>query len=175
MDRSEILGVFLLIIILFAAGVLVVKSLVRGTKLMTAPADRTEMTGYYTLILFGRTHGNDLETVAILDKEDDHYSIEPHAPDFRFRTEKKVPAARALQKAEEFVKMHPSFHQHRTSKIMDEKGVAIGYEIRPLYYPEAFGSPDVLDISYMLKDNKVTVYIKLTPSAEKIQNQQSGP
>ena len=174
MERSEIVGVFLLTVLLFAAGVLVAKSLVRGTKLRTLPVEQTEMTGHYTLILYGGTHSNDLETVTVLDKEDDQYVFEPHAPEFRFRTEKKMPAQLAVEKAEEFVRKHPSFQRHQTRKILDDKGVKIGYEIRPLYLPEAFGVPDVLDISYMLKDNKVSVYVKLTPSAEKIQNQQSG-
>jgi hypothetical protein len=43
-----------------------------------------------------------------------------------------------------------------------------------LYHPEAFGAPDVLDISYVLKGDKISVFVHLTPAAEKIQNQQGG-
>jgi len=173
MERSAIIGLFLLIIA-FIASVLIAKSLVRGTKLRTVSADHAEIAGSYTLILFGGTHSNDLETFAILDREDDQYVFEPYAPAFRFKTEKGVPARDALQKAEQFVHLHPEFHQYRVSKIVDAKGVPLGYEIRPGYFPAAYGASEVIDISYTMKDCKIAVSCSLTPSGEKIQNQQSG-
>jgi len=87
---------------------------------------------------------------------------------------KEVSAPDALQKAEQFVRLHPEFHQYRLSKIVDDKGVSLGYEIRPMYFPAAYGVSDVIDICYTMKDGKVSVFCSLTPSGEKIQNQQSG-
>jgi len=173
MERSAIIGLFLLIFA-FIASVLIAKSLVRGTKLRTVSADQAEIAGGYTLILFGGTHTNDLETFAILDREDDQYVFEPYAPAFRFKIERGVSAPDALQKAEQFVRLHPEFHQYRLSKIVDDKGVPLGYEIRPMYFPAAYGVSDVIDIGYTMKDGKVSVFCSLTPSGEKIQNQQSG-
>jgi hypothetical protein len=172
-ERSAIV-VLLLLIVIFAAAVFMAKALIGGKKLRTEPAGHAEVAGNYTLILFGGSHGNDLETVAFLDKEDDRYLFEPYAPAFKFRTKTGVSAQLAMEKARDFVKLHPSFYQQQIRRILDDHGVAVGYEIRPLYHPEAFGAPDVLDINYVLKGDKISVFVHLTPAAEKIQNQQGG-
>ena len=173
MERTAIL-VLLLLVFAFIASVLIAKTLVRGTKLRTVEVDNEAIAGSYTLILFGGTRSNDLETFAILDREDDQYVFEPHAPAFRFKTEKRIPAQDALQKGEHFVRLHPEFHQYRVRKIVDDRGVPLGYEVRPGYFPAAYGVSEVIDISYTMKGGKISVFCSLTPSGEKIQNQQSG-
>ncbi|HET6516228.1 MAG TPA: hypothetical protein VFG09_13790 [Thermodesulfovibrionales bacterium] len=127
----------------------------------TGVAKDTEVTGTYTLILYGGRYSSDLENVAILDKEEDPYVFEVYAPDFDYQTKSNVPGPEALEEAENFVKFHRSFHQSQVSRIIGPSGDTIGYEVRPLYYPLDVGYADVLDIRYRVTDGKVIVSISL--------------
>ena len=116
--------------------------------------------GLYTLILYGGNYGNDIKTVAILAKEGTPYTFDIFAPAFDYRVIKNVPAKEALAKAEKFVSFHPDFWKIQISEILDRQGNAIGYEVRPLYYPTAFGYADVIRTYYQMTGDKVVVYIK---------------
>lgn len=134
----------------------------------TESARPEEITGTYTLILYGNSYLNDIETVAILDKEGDRYTIEPYAPDFDYRVVKGVPAKRALEQAYRFLKSgNSAYYSAQLSRIVDEKGAVIGYELRPLYEPFVYGLADVLDTNYWIKDNKVFARIKIKPFIER--------
>ncbi|NCO68550.1 MAG: hypothetical protein COZ31_11015 [Nitrospirae bacterium CG_4_10_14_3_um_filter_44_29] len=124
--------------------------------------------GTFTLILYGANHSNDLETIAILDREGDGYEFEPYAPEFQYKTKKHLPAQEALSEAEKFVSWHHSFRNIIISEITDEKGSQLGYEVRPLYYPWEFGFSDVLEVDYFKSGNKIITRIKLIESVEKI-------
>jgi hypothetical protein len=136
--------------------------------LRTEEAKPDEIKGTFTLILYGGNYLDDLETIAILDSEGDQYVLDPFAPDFDYRMKKRVPAQEAFKEAEEFVNFHPAFWRSQLSKIVDKEGKVIGYEVRPLYRPIAFGVSNVLDVNYWLKEKgRVKVTIKLIPSIEK--------
>lgn len=147
--------------------VLFLQSCMGGTSLRTEAAGTGEPKGSYTLILFGGNFSDDLETVALLDREDDSYTIEPYAPDFRYRTKKGVPADRAIKEAEHFISLHPSFSKAQLRSIRDIGGNIIGYEYRPLYLPFEYGFDDVMDIDYLLQGEKVLAKIRLKPFLEK--------
>jgi len=49
---------------------------------------------------------------------------------------------------------------------MDETGMVIGFELRPLYLPFVYGTSDVLDIDYRSRGEKVIVTIRLKPFLE---------
>jgi len=137
-------------------------------SLRTEEAKPEEMKGSFTLILYGGSYLDDLETIALLDFEGDPYVLEPFAPDFDYRMQKRVPAREAFKEAEKFVNFHPSFWRSQLSGIVDKEGKVIGYEVRPLYRPFAFGISDVLDVNYRLKEKgRVKVTIRLIPSLEK--------
>ncbi len=155
------------IVLLIACSLFVNSCAALRTNVRTEAARADEVTGTYTLILYGSRNINDLETVALLDKEGDPYTFEPYAPGFDFRVIKGVPAKTALEQAYRFISWDPSFMQAQLSRISDETGTVIGYEMRPLYQPFTFGFSDVLDINYRIKDNKVLVWIKLLPSVER--------
>lgn len=121
----------------------------------------------YVLILYGARHGNDLESVAILDIEEDEYTFAPYAPDFDFEIEKGVDASAAIKRAEQFISWHPFYHRSELKKIT-LSGRVIGYELRPLYDPLSYGLSDVLDIDYRLKDKNIMVRIKLLPQIERM-------
>lgn len=132
--------------------------------LKTEKANASDIRGTFTLILYGGRYSDDLETVAILDSEGDQYHFEPYAPDFDYRVKKGIQAKEALAEAEKFVSFHNAFWRSQLSKILDNKGTTIGYELRPLYLNFVYGTSDLLDIYYWLKeDGKVKATIKLKP------------
>lgn len=136
--------------------------------LKTEGVKDADIKGSFTLILYGGRHLNDIETIAILDIEGDQYIFEPYAPEFDYKIKRGIPAKEALEEAERFVSWHSSFYRIQLSKILDDKDNVIGYELRPLYQPLAFGVSDVLDVDYRIKDSRVIVRIKLKPQIERM-------
>lgn len=132
----------------------------------TEEANPASVTGTFTLILHGGGYYNDLKTVAFLDLEGDAFVFEPYAPAFDYRVEKGVPAREALHKAENFVSGQSSFLRPMLIKILDRRGNAVGYELRPLYFPLTYGYSDILDIAYWEKDGKIKIIIRNIPSVE---------
>lgn len=163
---KRVFPIFFLFFLIFMA-------LFSGSPLALSGALRTEVmkdkkiTGMYTVILYGGTHGNDIETVAFLDRDGDDYTFEPYAPDFRYKVMKAVSSSEALRHAEPFIGWHRSFNGIRMSRIVSHGGEVIGYELRPLYNPIDFGHMDVMYVDYRLKGNKVIAYIRLKPGVEK--------
>ncbi len=132
-------------------------------NLKTEEVKADEVTGTFTLILYGGRHINDLETIAILDKEGDQYEFEPYAPEFDYKMKKGVSAVDALNEANKFVSFHNAFWRSQLSRVLDGKGNIIGFELRPLYHPFVYGRDDLLEAYYKVKDGKVIAYIKLIP------------
>ncbi len=139
--------------------------------LRTEEVKTDDITGTYTLILYGGRYLDDIETVAILDKEGDRYNFEIYAPEFDYKIKKGTDAKDALKEAEKFVSFHRAFHQSILSRISDKMGETIGYELRPLYYPINYGFSDVLDVDYIIKDSRVIVKIRLRPEVESLFNE----
>lgn len=131
-----------------------------GRYLKTESVSSEGIAGDYTLILYGGNYLNDIRTIAFLAKEGTPYTFEIYAPEFEYRAIKGVSAREALEKAEKFDSFHPYFWKTQLSRIMDNSGNTIGYELRPLYDPVAFGNPDVLRVYYKMTDSKVIVYIR---------------
>lgn len=121
----------------------------------------------YSLIFYGARHGNDLESVAIFDIEGDEYTFAPYAPDFDFEIERGLDYEMAIGRARKFISWHPLYQISELRKIT-LSGRVIGYELRPLYYPLAYGLSDVLDIDYRLRDKNVIVRIRLLPQIERM-------
>ena len=135
----------------------------RGKLLKTVPAEIAYITDTFTLIFYGAGLSNDVETVAILDKEGDQYTFEPFAPKFKYIVKRGLPAREALEEAGKFISWHNSFHRSQLRGIIDEDGKILGYELRPLYLPLAFGTDDIIDIDYRMKADKIAVTIRLKP------------
>ena len=144
--------------------------------LKTEAAIPADVSGVFTIILYGANYLDDLETVAILDYEGDDYHFEPYAPAFNYKVREGVQAHEAMKEAEKFVSFHSSFWKSQMSKILDKEGVMIGYEVRPLYRPFIYGFSDILDVYYWLKgDGKVRVIIRLDKSVESTGLSGDGP
>jgi hypothetical protein len=143
------------------------QSCMTGIQLRTTAADRAAISGTYTLLLYGCHYPDQIDNVAILVDENSRYPVEIYDLDTSFKMKKGVPALQAVTEADEFVRC--SFHkvwQTQISRIVDDSGGTMGYEFRPLYTVTEFGTPDVLMISYSLKDGKVRAYIKKSPRVE---------
>jgi hypothetical protein len=138
-----------------------------SAHLRTEEAKESDVKGVFTVILYGARDINDIETVAILDFEGDQYTLEPYVPSFDYKVKKGLSEKAALDEAHKFISYHNAFYRSQLSKIVDDKGNTIGYELRPLYMPFVFGRSDVLEVDYWLKDGKVKVTIKLHPSVER--------
>jgi hypothetical protein len=122
--------------------------------------------GSYSLMLYGGRYSEDVENLAILDKDDDLYTFEIFGREDNYTVQKKVPAKEALDKAQRFVSRHRSFMRSRLSSILDPAGNIIGYELRPLYQMFEFGDPDVLSVYYEITDSTVIVHIWLRKDIE---------
>jgi len=124
--------------------------------------DPSGVSGTYRLILYGARNSNDLETVAVLDREGDAYEIEPYAPGWRYKVLNGVKAGEALDIARQKVGYHPSFMSTTLKRIFGPDGSVIGYEVRPLYLLISYGVLDVIDVWYVPKEGgKVRMYVEL--------------
>ena len=143
-------------------------SLALHTTVKTEVARAEDVSGNFTLILWGGRFLDDPETVAFLDLEGDQYTFNPYAPDFDFTIKKGVPAKDALKRAEEFVSQNSDFQNSQVFRILDPSGVVIGYEVHPFYRLLRYGLSDVIDVQYWITDKTVNVKVRLKPWIERM-------
>ncbi len=131
----------------------------RGSVLKTKQASESDLTGTFTLILYGGHYLTEIETFAILDVEGDWYTFVDFAPtdplcigyDSRdYKVLHGLSAKAAIEVAEKFVSGHPDFSHAQLSGILNNAGKIIGYEVKPLYYPFSFGVSDIIDVRYRI-------------------------
>jgi hypothetical protein len=157
-----LIGVIFLVFLVLTLG-----SCAGANQLRTELAQDSEITGSYTLILYGTKNAYELKTVAFLDKEEDGYELVPYAPQYDYKVIKNLPAAEALKKALDYVKWPRDYRSTQLRKILDEQGNVIGYEVRPLYDPLAYGISNVLLVRYWVQaGGKIKVTINLHPTAK---------
>lgn len=156
-------------VVVFSAALILLTSCAGGRYLRVEPLrDAKEMRGSYTTIFYGGTSSVDRETVVVMDVEGDDYEFVPRAPEFEYRVEKGLSAGDALQRAERFLRWYPDFMRVRMSRVLAVDGTVIGYEVRPLFLPFVYGRADILDILYLLKEDRtVSVYVRLRPEVER--------
>jgi hypothetical protein len=162
MDKM-IIGIRLLAV---CAVSVILASCATRNYLRTEESNSIEMKKTYSLILYGGRFSDDMETLAILDKEGDKYKFIVYAPDYDYRIKRKVPAKEALKEAEKFVRFHHSFRRSLLSRILDQSGATIGYEVKPLYFPVDTGFSDVIDVYYRIEGKTVIVKVRLSSEAE---------
>ncbi|NJD56799.1 MAG: hypothetical protein FIA94_10400 [Nitrospirae bacterium] len=126
------------------------------------------VSGTYTVIYYGCNFSEDLETVVFLDREGDQYTIEPFAPDFKYRVKKGVDARDAFSHIEGFLRCSTAFQGSQVKRIIAPNGQALGYEVRPVYAPFVYGAGDVLNVDYWLNGDKAVAYIRLDPTIERL-------
>ena len=152
--------------------VLLLQSCVSGMQLSPRSADPTELKGTYTLITYGCRYADDVENIAILSDEKSGYSVEVYALDAMYKVRTGLPGDIAMSEAKAFI--HCGMHtvwQTVFRKISDSKGTTIAYELKPLFEPWEFKTPEVLLSSYVLNGSIVTAYFQLDPSLKR----ENGP
>jgi hypothetical protein len=146
-----------------------------GTRLNTVTVDTKAVSGTYTLMLHGCTYGRQIDNVAILVDEQSPYPVDIYDIPTSYTIKKQVPASEAIAAATSFVSCSTfSVSEKRVSRIADNSGKTIGYEVRPLYLPLELGNPDPLQISYFLREDGVRVYIRIDRAVEKILEASGG-
>jgi hypothetical protein len=157
----------MLVSVVLIVFILTLSSCAGRTQLRTELAQDSEITGSYNLILFGTRNAYELKTIAFLDKVGGGYYLVPYAPDYEYRVIKDLPENEALTRALDYVKWPRDYRSTQVRKILDEQGVVVGYEVRPLYDPLAYGISNVLIVRYFVQEGgKVKVVIQLHPTAE---------
>jgi uncharacterized SAM-binding protein YcdF (DUF218 family) len=122
--------------------------------------DTKSIAGNFTVILYGG--GHQLETLAVLDSEDDEYAFEPYAPEFNYRIKKHLTGMEALNVASSFLRQKSI----RISRITNKQGKIFGYELKRRYWHLKYGTSDILDVTYSLKKDKILVHIMVKPYIE---------
>ena len=130
-------------------------------------ASPDEVEGTFRLILHSGSQPQHLGRIAFLDRDDDDLIFEPYAPDFDFTVIPHLSADEALDRAADFVTNHSVFQRMSLAKILDEDNTVVGFEVRPLYLAHAFGTDEVLEVTYRKKDKKVIIRIHLNPHVER--------
>ena len=155
-----------LIIVVAALIILSLFFFASDNHLKTETALPSEMQGTFTLMLYGCRSADDIENMVLFDREGDAFTFEIHAPG-SYTVKTNVSAGDALAEAEKFVRCNITCEGSQLRKILGPGGNSIGFELKPLYSPVLFGIRDVLDVSYVIKEQKVTAYIKLDSNVEK--------
>lgn len=141
--------------------IIVINACAPANYLRTDRATAGDITGTYTLLLHGGRYIEDLENVAILDREGDPYIFRIYAPEYDFTVRKGLPAREALEEAEKHVRSHRSVHRTLLKSITDKDGNILGYELRPLYFYLEFGTSDILSVYHRISDGDVISSILL--------------
>jgi hypothetical protein len=143
------------------------QSCLTGVQLNTTSTDQEHISGTYTLLLYGCHYPDQIDNVAILVDDNSRYPLEIYDIDTSYTVKKNVPAQQAVTEADAFVRCSThTIWQTQVTRIPDDGDGTVGYEVRPLYVPTEFGTPDVQLISYSLKDGKVRVSIRKSPQVE---------
>jgi hypothetical protein len=152
--------------ILILVGLVCIKSCGGPRYLNTIAASPQEITGTYDLFLYGHRYADDFKNIAFLIPQRGQRVFELYAAEFEYTMKKGLPANTAIEEAEKFVKFHYSFQHSQLNKILDYKGIVVGYELKPIYSALDFPYGDVLDVHYIIKGDKVIASVGLKPEIE---------
>jgi len=146
-----------------------------GTQLRTESADPNGIEGTYDLFTYGCRYPTDIEHAAFLIAPEKAGMVEFYVPDTSYKVKRGIPADEALAEANKHVRCGVrKVVAIRIHRIPDGSGGTLGFEVLPRFSATEVGAVDPLDVSYSLKDGKITVYIRLSPDVEKKMSSPSG-
>jgi hypothetical protein len=161
--KRQVLEVAAALIVLF-----IIQGCSFGTQLLTVPADPKGIEGTYDLFTYGCRYPDDIEHAAFLIAPDKASMVELYVPATSYKIKRGLPADQAFAEANTHVRCGVRTVQAiRFLRIPDGSGGTLGFEVLPRYAATEVGGMDPLNVSYTLKDGKVTVYIKLFPDVER--------
>jgi len=130
-------------------------------------ADSSEVTGQYTLILYGKAGYSDPVTAAFLDREGDNVELIPRAPDWQFTREKGLDAQEALRRAKDFVKDHRDFDRFAIREVSVPGSQYAAIEVKAVYDPTVYGvDADPLWIQYWTENGR-DIHFSVSGPAER--------
>lgn len=136
------------------------------SPIRTSVTDESDISGTYTVILFGGNITNDPRTLAVLDREGDDYTFTPFAREDDYLVRTGFPSDKALAESRYFTGRYTYFMTHQLRKILAPDGTLIGYEMRPLYHIQKFGTADILNVNYRLREKEVLVSVDINRDIE---------
>jgi hypothetical protein len=159
--------------ILDAAAALIVIFIIQGcshgTQLRTETADPKGIEGTYDLITYGCRYPNDIEHAAFLIAPDKAGMVDLYVPATSYKVKRGIPADQALSEANTHVRCGVrTVVATRVHRIPDGSGGTLGFEVLPRYSATEVGGMDPLNVSYSLKDGKITIHIRLLPHVQKM-------
>lgn len=161
--KRQILDVAAALIVIFT-----IQGCSHGTQLRTESADPKGIEGTYDLFTYGCRYPTDLEHAAFLIASDKAGMVDLYVPTTSYKVKRGIPAGQALAEADTHVRCGVrtvvAISVHR---IPDGSGGTLGFEVLPRFSATEVGGMDPLNVSYTLKDGKITVYIRLLPDVEK--------
>jgi hypothetical protein len=158
----QILGVAAALIVLFT-----INGCSHGTLLRTKTADPKGIEGTYDLITYGCRHPKDIEHVAFLIEPDKAGMVQFYFPDKSYNLKSGLSADMALAEANAHIRCGVrTVEAIRVHRIPDGSGGTLGFEVLPRYSLSEGGGMDPVNVSYVLKDGKIGVYIQLQPDVE---------
>lgn len=142
-----------------------------GTRLDTGTARPNEVTGTFSVYLYGCRYPSDIETMALLVDQTTPYPFDLVVLPASYRTKTGLAGPDALSEAAAFVQCGIyATGAHVLRSISDPAGKTIAFEIKPLYPRLEMGAEEVLFSDYFLRDDRVRAYFKLNPQVERIRN-----
>ncbi|HMK44919.1 MAG TPA: hypothetical protein VK445_12360 [Dissulfurispiraceae bacterium] len=122
-----------------------------------------EVQGSYTLLLHGGQYYNDLENIALLDREDDEYTLAFDSAAFRYVVKPGMQGPEAVAYAKQALMYHPMTSGLQISRLTAPTGQTIGYVLIPQYWITEFGYHQVIDVWYTWRDKTLLVHARLKP------------
>jgi hypothetical protein len=161
--KRQILDVAAALIVMFA-----IQGCSLGTQLRTETADPKSIEGTYDLFTYGCRYPDDIEHAAFLIAPDKAGMVELYVPATSYKVKRGIPADQALAEANTHVRCGVrTVEATRVRRIPDGSGGTLGFEVLPRYSATEVGGMDPLNVSYSLKDGKITIHIRLFPDVEK--------
>jgi hypothetical protein len=158
----QILGVAAAMIVLFT-----IQGCSYGTLLQTRAADPKDIAGTYDLFTYGCRSPKDIEHVAFLIEPDKAGMVQFYFSDKSYNVKSGLSADKALAEADAHVRCGVrTVSAVRVQRILDGSGGTLGFEVLPRYALSEVGGMDPVNVSYVLKDGKIAVYIQLQPGLE---------
>jgi hypothetical protein len=167
----QVLDVAAALVVLFT-----IQGCSHGIQLRTESADPKGIEGTYDLFTYGCRYPKDIEHAAFLIAPDKAGMVELYVPAKSYKVKRSIPADQALAEADTHVRCGVrTVVEVRVHRIPDGSGGTLGFEVLPRYALSEVGGMDPLNVSYSLKDGKITVYIRLQPDVElKLRGGSSG-
>jgi hypothetical protein len=142
-------------------------SSISAADLKTEWADASEVQGTFTVMLYGCNGSSDVNNLAILKKEGEGkpFGIGPPPFDLAyFGVKTGLEGRDAIAEAKKFLSCGVDIDHTLLSKITDSDGTILGFELKPQYNIEKFGTANAFFTHYI--DNEDSITVQMIPNLD---------